>query len=117
MHSQDITGEGYRITYDADTTTVIFVGELALGSPQDYSAINDLLNGITATQPTVITLDLKELAFLNSSGISMLSKFTLNLRKQTATQLVILGSSTMPWQSKSLKNLPKFLPSLSLEIE
>jgi hypothetical protein len=69
------------------------------------------------SDPEVMTIDLKELGFLNSSGISMLSKFVLGLRKNKTVQLVVLGSNEMPWQGKSLKNLQKFLPSLKLEVE
>jgi hypothetical protein len=64
-----------------------------------------------------MTLDLRNLAFVNSSGISMLSKFVLSMRKKKGVQLVVLGSNDMPWQGKSLKNLEKLLPGLKLEIE
>lgn len=117
MPVQEIKGEDYVVEYDDDSTTVKFRGELALGGPKEYAPINDLLSEVIGTQPEVMTVDLRELAFLNSSGISMLSKFVLGLRKQKGTQLVILGSDDMPWQGKSLKNLQKFLPSLKLEIE
>lgn len=117
MMSQEIQGETYSVQYEAESTTVIFQGKLALPGSRDYSPINDLLQQIAARSPEVITLDLKKLSFLNSSGISMLSKFVLGLRKRQGIQLVVWGSSEMPWQSKSLRNLQKFLPSLQLEIE
>lgn len=64
-----------------------------------------------------MTIDLKELGFLNSSGISMLSKLVMSMRKKNGTQLVILCSNDMPWQGKYLKNLERLLPGLKLEIE
>ncbi|EDX83173.1 hypothetical protein S7335_352 [Synechococcus sp. PCC 7335] len=117
MTVQEVKGEDYVVEYDSDSTTVKFRGELALGGPKEYAPINALLAEAIGSSPDVMTIDLRELAFLNSSGISMLSKFVLGLRKQKGTQLVILGSNDMPWQGKSLKNLQKFLPSLKLEIE
>lgn len=63
-----------------------------------------------------MTIDLQKLLFLNSSGISMLSKFVISLRKKKRLQLIVLGSEEVPWQKKSLKNLQKFLPGLKLEI-
>ncbi len=117
MPVQEVKGEDYVVEYDSDSTTVKFRGELALGGPKEYAPINDLFAQAIDQNPDVITVDLRELAFLNSSGISMLSKFVLGLRKQKSIQLVILGSDDMPWQGKSLKNLQKFLPSLKLEIE
>lgn len=117
MPVQTVKGEDYVVEYDSDLPTVKFRGELALGGPKEYAPINDLFAQAVDQNPDVITVDLRELAFLNSSGISMLSKFVLGLRKQKSIQLVILGSDDMPWQGKSLKNLQKFLPSLKLEIE
>lgn len=117
MSTQEIKGDDYVVQYNANATTIKFQGELALAGPKEYAPINQLLNTLADTSADVITLDLKDLAFLNSSGISMLSKFVLGLRKQKAMQLVVLGSKTMPWQGKSLKNLQKFLPSIKLEVE
>lgn len=115
--TQEIKGEDYTVSYDEASTAVKFRGELALGGPKEYAPINDLLAQVLASSPDTMTLDLRDLAFLNSSGISMISKFVLGLRKKKGTQLVILGSNDMPWQGKSLKNLQKFLPSLKLEVE
>ncbi len=116
MAIEEIKDTDYAVQYDSETTTVNFSGLLSLGGATEYAPINDLLNKIINEEPEQMTLDLKKLEFLNSSGISMLSKFVLGLRKKKSTQLVILGSAEMPWQGKSLKNLQKFLPSLKLEI-
>lgn len=58
----------------------------------------------------------EKLGFLNSSGISMLSKFVIGLRKQKGTLLIVLGSNDQPWQGKSLQNLVRLLPGLKLEV-
>lgn len=117
MATQEIKGEDYVVLYDIESATVKFVGELSLSGPIDYLPIADLLSEIADTSPSTMTLNLRELEFLNSSGISMLSKFVLSLRKKTKIQLVILGSQDTPWQGKSLKNLEKLLPGLKLDIE
>jgi hypothetical protein len=111
MTTQDVKGEDYIIQYDSETTTVNFNGELSLGGPAEYEPITNLLSEVAET------VNLRELGFLNSSGISMLSKFVLGFRKKKGTQLIVLGSNNMPWQGKSLKNLEKLLPGLKLEIE
>jgi hypothetical protein len=102
---------------DEPSTTVNFQGELSLGGPSEYEPIATLLNTVAETNPATMTLNLKNLGFLNSSGISMLSKFVLSLRKKKGIQLIVLGSNDMPWQGKSLKNLEKLLPGLTLEID
>ena len=117
MAHQEIKGEDYVVHYDADAVVVTFQGELALSGPKDYAPIKDLLQEIVSGSPAILTIDLRRLGFLNSSGISMLSKFVLGLRKKKDIQLAILGSHEVPWQGKSLRNLQKFLPSLRLDVE
>lgn len=117
MSMQEIKNEDYSVTYDSDSVTIKFEGELALRGPKEYAPISNLLKEVADAKPNTITIDLKKLSFLNSSGISILSKFVISLRKQKETQLIILGSYDMPWQGKSLKHLQKFLPTLKLEIE
>ena len=116
MENNTLKGDDYLVTLDSETITVKFVGELSLSGPQEYSCIKDLLESTTENEPENITIDLKELSFLNSSGISMLSKFVIGLRKYKKIQLIIQGAEEIPWQKKSLKNLQKFLPGLKLEI-
>ena len=113
----EIKGDDFNISYEAQTTTLSFQGSLRLGGAQSYQPVMELLNGVQAEKPDLITLDLKQLEFLNSSGISMLSKFVINVRKQNTSQMPVKGSSTIPWQSKSLKNLKRLMPSLKLVLE
>jgi len=117
MVNLEVQGEKYRVEYVEKTTTVNFKGDISLGGSQEYTPIVDLLNEAANSSPPILTLNLKELTFLNSSGISMLSKFVLVFRKKKGVQLVVLGSKTMPWQAKSLKNLERLLPGLKLQIE
>jgi len=117
MGIQEIKGEDYSIQYDRESVTVIFIGELSLGGPVEYAPIVELLNEVANPEPPTITLNLKKLEFVNSSGISMLSKFVITVRKKKTVQLLVLGSNDVPWQQKSLKNLEKLLPTLKLELE
>lgn len=116
MADQEIKGEDYSVNFNADSCTVYFNGELSLSGSSEYTPIADLLAEIAATDPATMTLDLRALEFLNSSGISMLSKFVLGLRKKKGTQLIVLGSNDVPWQGKSLSNLERLLPELKLEL-
>lgn len=117
MPVEVIKDQDYAVQYNPEISTVKFSGLLSLGGPKEYAPIADLLAKIVESEPPQITLDLRELEFLNSSGISMLSKFVLSLRKKKNVQPIIVGSNQHAWQGKSLKNLQKFLPSLKLEIE
>ena len=117
MTNQQIKGQDYLVILNPELVRVTFKGELSLSGPKEYAPISELLNNLAANEPPNMTIDLRKLAFLNSSGISMLSKFVISLRKKKKIQLIIVGSKEMPWQNKSLKNLQKFLPGLKLEIE
>lgn len=111
----DIIHEEYAVHFDPATTTVSCTGRFRLRGRAEYAAIAKLLSDVVATQPAMMTLDLRALRFLNSSGINMFSKFVLQLRKQKHTQLTICCSKQIPWQRKSLPNLQRFLPSLELK--
>ncbi len=116
MGSCEIVGDTYRIEYDTHTLTVHFQGSLRLSGPGEYEPIAQLLEDLAEQEPEEMTLDLQQLEFLNSSGISMLSKFVINIRKKKSVQVVVLGSNDIPWQGKSLKNLQRLLPGLKLEL-
>jgi hypothetical protein len=113
----EIKGESYTVTYDPDTTTIICEGSFRLRGTEEYAPIVKMLDDVADEQPSTITLNLRELQFLNSSGINTLSKFVIKLRKQKTTSLIIQGSHEYPWQAKSLKNLKRLLPTLELELE
>ena len=117
MAAQEIQGEDYTVQYDAKAATVYFTGDLSLSGPLEYEPIMNLLNAVAATDPATMTLDLRALGFLNSSGIHMVSKFVLSLRQKPATHLIVLGSKTIAWQGKSLKNFERLLPRVTLEID
>ena len=113
----EIKDENYVVSYDENTCTVNFAGALRLTGLQDYAHILKLLNDIAEREPSKIILNLQELNFLNSSGISMLSKFVIGMRKRRSSQVIVLGSRQIPWQGKSLKNLQRLMPALKLELQ
>lgn len=112
----EIKTEQYRICYDRETTTVSFLGSLRLSGPEEYQPIAKLLGDVADGDAGKITLNLQQLEFLNSSGISMLSKFIIEVRKKAGVKMVVQGSQSVAWQAKSLKNLQRLMPALILEL-
>lgn len=112
----EIKTENYCICYDPATATVSFAGSLRLRGPEEYAPIAQLLGSVVDRSPRKIILNLQQLEFLNSSGISMLSKFIMGVRKQGGVQTIVQGSQSIGWQGKSLKNLQKLMPALELEL-
>ena len=66
----EIKTENYKITYDEMSHSIIFDGSLRLNGTAEYTPITELLDSVAQQEPEKIILDLKELNFLNSSGIS-----------------------------------------------
>jgi hypothetical protein len=112
----EITHADYRVQYDEASATVSCHGSFRLHG-DEYKPILDLLIGAADVKPVTLTLDVRELQFLNSSGINTLSKFILQVRKHKVSQVVVQGSSRFPWQEKSLINLQRLLPELKLAID
>ncbi|MGE5656170.1 MAG: slr1659 superfamily regulator [Actinomycetota bacterium] len=113
----EIKTEDYRILYDATTATVTCEGSLRLSGMEEYAPIVQLLNDVAESEPSKIVLNLRDLEFLNSSGINMLSKFAIKVRQKGDIEMVVQGSQDIPWQGKSLRNLLRLMPSLKLELD
>ena len=81
----------------------------------EYQKMLKFLNEIINTEISDLTINIKNLELLNSSGIDMLSKFVIGIRKSKSVQLTIIGSDKMSWQEKLLKNLKRLLPSSTIK--
>lgn len=111
----EIKTDDYCICYDPETTTVSCQGSLRLSGMAEYAPIAELLDDVASRERSPVILDLQGLEFLNSSGISMLSKFVIKVRHKKTVTMIVRGSKAIPWQGKSLKNLQRLMPSLTLE--
>ena len=97
-------------------SVIHYEGTLRLSGTDAYQPILDLMQGVLAEKHQSVVLDLTQLEFLNSSGINLLAKFTIELRKLPDVGLKVLGSTRIPWQSKSLPNLQKLHKGVELVI-
>lgn len=111
----EIKTKDYRVWYEPEQATVFFKGFLRLDGMEAYQPVINLMNE-AAENSSIVTLDLQELEFLNSSGISMMSMFVVSLRNKGNVQLALRGSNQVLWQTKSLKNLQRLMPSIALEL-
>ena len=102
-----IKTDKYVIEYRKNERLVRMKGALRLQNKDESREIFELLT--TAANQTTglpLNLDMKELVFLNSSGISSLSLFVIKMRKLDK-DISVFGSEKIPWQKKSLRNFQK----------
>ncbi|MDX2255361.1 MAG: hypothetical protein NW214_07595 [Pseudanabaenaceae cyanobacterium bins.39] len=111
----EVKSDEYHVWYDPQNKSIYCQGSLRLAGTEEYSPIVAILDAVLAQSPTLIHLNLCKLEFLNSSGINVLSKFVIKVRQKDGMQINVQGAEDIPWQRKSLKNLQRLMPSLTLE--
>lgn len=117
MTIEQIKGDEYTVEYNGGDHNVSFQGTVRLQTTDDYAPITALLQRAhDAASGAKLVLDFRQLQFLNSSGISTISKFVIGARKQDQLSLVVLGNRDIYWQQKSLGNLQKLWPKVQIEI-
>jgi hypothetical protein len=114
--AMEITNKDYSVIYDAEMAIIHWQGIMRLDSDEAKS-IAQFLDKIVALEPPQITLDLRKLKALNSSGISTLGRFLFNAGRKKATQLLIQSTQNVAWQKNSVKHFQKLVPKLQFEWE
>jgi hypothetical protein len=110
-----ISSDEYSIIFDDKLQMVVCRGSLHLSGMREYQPILELLL-TTLDCCSSLTLNLRDLEILNSSGINMLMLFILKVRDRGGMQLVLQGSNQILWQTKSLRNLQRLMPQMVLDM-
>ena len=93
----------YSVRVTKDFSRISFGGTLRLQGRQDYEKIHRMLRYAADRSGASLEVDLRDLLFLNSSGISTLSLFIIEMR-EVQKNVTITGSKASAWQTKSLSN-------------
>jgi hypothetical protein len=112
----EIKGEDFLVTFNEPKASVEFFGTIRLRDSLDYKAINDLLETACQRVTGDLIMDFRNLQFLNSAGINTVSKFVISARGGARCLLKVLGNKQIAWQAKSLRNLQKLWPKVTIEI-
>jgi hypothetical protein len=113
---KNISGESFEVRMEEGNSTVFFKGALRLRGTEDYAPILEMLKETLTGPAAPIVLDLRELDFLNSSGITMFSRFVIEARNHPGINLQVLASETVPWHARSLRNLQRLMPALNIRL-
>jgi hypothetical protein len=71
---KNIHKESFEVLIEEENSTVLFKGALRLCGTEDYAPVLSMLKETLSNPAAPIVLDLRQLDFLNSSGITMLSR-------------------------------------------
>lgn len=113
----NIKTDDFSVTYRESDNVIAFSGSLRLLNLLEYEPVKRLLLDAHDKTAAALTLDFRDLKFLNSSGITAVSTFVISARKQKKISLRILGSKDISWQDKSLQNLNKLWSEVVISME
>lgn len=114
----EVKSADYRVACEDDSNVVTLSGTLRLNGADEYQPIQQLLDDVLLRSADgQCQWDLRELQFLNSSGINMLYQLVIKARRLGNVRMRVIGSKDVAWQGKSLGNMTRFMPGLELVLE
>ncbi len=112
----------FSITYNPKEKIIFFEGSLLLTVDQYKEILESFYNIYLNIQKienyiTYITLDIINLKFLNSSGISMLTSYLMSyMSEHTNISILIKINKIYSWQNKLCINLKRIIPQIEIKI-
>ncbi len=104
-------------SFTIDTTApelARLAGIMRLSSPADYEDRFEPMRKALNHAPSY-TIDVSQVRFLNSSGITSLSRLVLLARAQDK-DLVVIGSESVQWHAKTLHLLKRLYARLEVRL-
>ena len=105
----------YRVEGNRVTHCVVFEGVLRLENTEAYQPIAELVARMVALNPPMLTLDMRKLEAMNSSGINSMSKFLMQAAKHEGMKVKVKASKEISWQDRMLRNIQRVVPGFELE--
>jgi len=113
----EIAGEKYKVSYNNSTATVSCEGIMNERGKEGYKPITDLFEKVVNEDAGIVILDVRNLEFLNSSGITAIGGFVIRLRNKGVSKFVIHCTQKYTWQERSMKGIKKLMPDLEIKID
>lgn len=115
----EIKTDKHRIRYNAEQALIICEGSLMLNGAPAYEPILDLMKQAAEQQQQELAIDIRELKFLNSSGINMMTKFVMYVSdiKMLDLKIKCIVYEKVAWQKKLAINLQRLMPELLIQAD
>ena len=105
-----------KLTYQDNEQTIDIAGSMRLANLSEYEVVGDFFKKAAGKAQDKLIMDVRNLQFLNSSGITTFSMFILSCKKEGKPKLIVLGSNDISWQEKSLRNFKKLWDDVEVQI-
>jgi|GEM_PF-123687 len=120
MRKMHIKGDSYKIAFN-EAGTLAMSGKLA-AMPDEYEKIEiffkSVLDALSQAATTQLVLDLRELTFLNSSGIKTLCVSLVMAADDVETlSLKILCRNSVTWQVETIPTFKDLMDNLQIVFE
>jgi len=108
----NIEGEDYKVTYENGVITI--AGKLSL-MLEDYEKLETFFKKIVESEPSEITLDIRNLEYLNSSGIkTMCVGLLLEADDLEGLKMRILCSEHYTWQKETVPTFGELMDNMEI---
>lgn len=110
-----IEGDGYTVTYRDGQVKIS--GKLSL-MLEDYSELEAFFKKIIDSVPSELTLDIRNLEYLNSSGIKTICVgLILEAADVEGLRMKILCSNQYTWQKETIPTFEALMDNMSILFE
>ncbi|MGE0087451.1 MAG: hypothetical protein AB7S75_23835 [Desulfococcaceae bacterium] len=111
----NIEGEGYRLTYGDGVISIS--GKLSL-MLEDYAQLEAVFEKIIASKPSALVLDIRNLEYLNSSGIKTICVgLILEAADIDGLEMKILCSNQYTWQKETVPTFEDLMDDMKIIFE
>ena len=105
----------YTVNLDSEKEATIS-GKFRLSSPNSYETVFSEIKIAMEKGPKDFVLDLRNLTFLNSAGITSLARLIITGREHNVP-ITIKGSDLIAWQLKTLDSLRRLWSKVTISFD
>ncbi len=110
-----LEGDGFQVTYEDGLLDIS--GKLSL-MLEDYADLEEFFEKVIGSEPSELTVDIRDLEYLNSSGIKTICVgLLLEADEIEDMQMKILCSNRYTWQKETIPTFEDLVDHLEIRFE